>query len=241
MDKVSLTSIISHFLFTSLFQSAHLASIHSDSENCFVSRQIEQVTRGYPFWLDGRFIREYKRNNNRQYTKLSERFIWTDGTPMQYMHWNKASRPRNCTRGFCPPGEPQDSSTNLCLHGGVYSLGSSGKKIHNGQCGRYAYWPGYTWGNEHDCTEKMAFVCKRKQGYFSPYPQFAGTPQLGGIASKQSPSRQFPGPNPQLPKQSPSPQFPGPYPQLPKQSPEFPRPSPNNRYTGRIKGELIPG
>ena len=136
-----------------------------------------------PFWLDGRFIRDYVKKHNGSLTsptKLSERFIWTDGSKMEYRNWNKNSNPRNCSGSNCPLGEPQDSPTKLCLHGAVDSLGKGkeprpplnalGGNIEGKGQGKgkgEGRWPTqgdcYTWGNQEECSKPMAFVCKKRR------------------------------------------------------------------------------
>ena len=67
-------------------------SILSHEENCFVSGIAKDCRcKHFPFWLDGRFIREYLGFQNKDYGK---KFIWTDGSKMIYQKWEKRSNYR---------------------------------------------------------------------------------------------------------------------------------------------------
>ena len=145
---------------------AHLASILSKEADCFVSNLIKGSRKGNTekFWLDGIFIIEFMPNMT---SELGEKFIWTDGSKMDYKNWNKISRARNCSQGDdCPPGEPQESDTNQCLHGGVDEIRApvqQRKVATDDHC--------TTWGNQESCNTKLPFVCKRakvqRRDYFA--------------------------------------------------------------------------
>jgi len=142
-------------------ENAHLASILSKEDNCFVFNLTTGSHKGNTekFWLDGIFLTEFKPNTTST-SELGEKFIWTDGSKMDYKNWNKISRARNCSQGDdCPPGEPQQSDTNLCLHGGVSEIRApvpQREVATDDHC--------TTWGNQESCTKKLPFVCKRAKG-----------------------------------------------------------------------------
>ena len=140
---------------------ANLASILNGEEDCFVSSLLEE--RADFFWLGGRYIREIGIPGG----SVGDRFIWTDGSQMKYTNWNKDSQPRNCSTGDCPYGEPQDSESNLCLHGGVNNIRLAGKRREGKGKGKAREPPKemgkcYTWGNQRGCLEQLSFVCKRR-------------------------------------------------------------------------------
>merc|ERR1711934_1342240 len=142
-------------------ENAHLASILSKEDDCFVFNLTTGSGKGNTekFWLDGIFIIEFMPNMTST-SELGEKFIWTDGSKMEYKNWNKISRVRNCSQGDdCPPGEPQQSDTNLCLHGGVNEIRAPVQQREvatDDHC--------TTWGNQESCTKKLPFVCKRAKG-----------------------------------------------------------------------------
>jgi len=157
-------------------ENAHLASILSHEENCFVSSLLPASPR-QPFWMDGRFIRDSLSQQNQKQnggilrpTEIAARFIWTDGSKMDFTNWNKRSNPRNCSDN-CPLGEPQDSPTNLCLHGAVDYYGAKAGKgktapppnVGKGKGKGLTQPHCYTWGNQKECSERMIFVCKKQK------------------------------------------------------------------------------
>ena len=118
-----------------------------------------KLSTRFPFWLDGRFFREYLGAKNKEYGR---KFVWTDGSKMNYTNWEKRSNFRK--KGGCGHkgqcfGEPQDLPASLCLHGGVDLIGTISAKAkaaaieEEQRC--------YTWGNQQTCTAKLPFVCKR--------------------------------------------------------------------------------
>merc|ERR1712001_124853 len=122
--------------------SAILASIHSNDENCFVARRLHPPGYIGNFWLDGRFIFEFKKKTSGCLllnVEMADRLIWTDGSKMDYHHWDRKSIPR-----------PLDSPTKLCLHG----KGITTPAPFCEYCD--------SWGNQVDCTEPLNFVCKRR-------------------------------------------------------------------------------
>ena len=114
------------------------------------------------FWLDGRFIPEYMADKT-SVAELGEKFIWTDGSKMDYKNWNSESRARNCSKKMCPPGEPQQSETHLCLHGGVSSM-QEPEPFQNREEATDTEVKCASWGNQVDCITKLPFVCKKVKG-----------------------------------------------------------------------------
>ena len=130
----------------------------------------ELSCKRFPFWLDGRFIREYLGAQNEEYGR---KFVWTDGSKMNYTNWEKRSNYRKtggCGRPWGEPlgcfGEPQDLPTSLCLHGGVDLIGTVSAKARSAAEERGPRC--YTWGNQQNCKAKLPFVCKRASGKIIP-------------------------------------------------------------------------
>ena len=71
-------------------EGAHLPGINDQEEDCYVGGIAKDTDK---FWLGGRLLTEYKQNDTSR-EDLRKKFIWTDGTRMDYKNWNDISRPR---------------------------------------------------------------------------------------------------------------------------------------------------
>ena len=102
---------------------AELASVHSDSENEWVARWLNEgpADEQHSRWL-----------GMRRDPKKSNKFEWSDGTPVDYENWYE--------------GEPNNMGKDENC---VATMG----KPKYGEPGRYQW-------NDSDCKRKYKFVCK---------------------------------------------------------------------------------